>query len=123
MDPTLLPQSVTAYREKLTARLREAIGSVDDERVRAEVAVFVAKIDVDEEMTRLRAHLTEVERVLKEGGARSSSVGKRLDFLAQELNREANTLASKAASQAVTEAALELKLLVEQVREQVQNIE
>ena len=119
----LLPQSVSAYREKLTARLREAIGSVDDERVRAEVAVFVAKIDVDEEMTRLRAHLAEVERVLKEGGSRSSSVGKRLDFLAQELNREANTLASKAASQAVTEAALELKLLVEQVREQVQNIE
>jgi uncharacterized protein (TIGR00255 family) len=119
----LLPQSVAAYREKLTARLREAIGSVDDERVRAEVAVFVAKIDVDEEMTRLRAHLSEVERVLKQGGARSSSVGKRLDFLAQELNREANTLASKAASQAVTEAALELKLLVEQIREQVQNIE
>ena len=115
----LLPQSVSAYREKLTARLREAIGSVDDERVRAEVAVFVAKIDVDEEMTRLRAHLAEVERVLKHGG----SAGKRLDFLAQELNREANTLASKAASQAVTEAALELKLLVEQIREQVQNIE
>jgi uncharacterized protein (TIGR00255 family) len=115
----LLPQSVAAYREKLTARLREALGSVDDDRVRAEVAVFVAKIDVDEEMTRLRAHLAEVERVLKQGG----SAGKRLDFLAQELNREANTLASKAASQAVTEAALELKLLVEQMREQVQNIE
>jgi uncharacterized protein (TIGR00255 family) len=115
----LLPQSVAAYREKLTARLREALGSVDDDRVRAEVAVFVAKIDVDEEMTRLRAHLAEVERVLKQGG----SAGKRLDFLAQELNREANTLASKAASQAVTEAVLELKLLVEQMREQVQNIE
>jgi len=115
----LMPQSVAAYQAKLTERLKEAIGSADDDRVRAEVAVFVAKIDVDEELTRLRAHLTEVERVLKQGGA----VGKRLDFLAQELNREANTLASKAASQAVTEAALELKLLVEQMREQVQNIE
>ena len=115
----LMPQSVAAYREKLTERLREAIGSADDERVRAEVAVFAQKVDVDEELTRLRTHLSEVERVLKQGGA----AGKRLDFLAQELNREANTLASKAASPAISEAALELKLLVEQMREQVQNLE
>ena len=115
----LMPQSVAAYQAKITERLREALGSADDERVRAEVAIFAAKVDVDEELTRLRAHLAEVERVLKQGGV----AGKRLDFLAQELNREANTLASKAASQAVTEAALELKLLVEQMREQVQNIE
>jgi uncharacterized protein (TIGR00255 family) len=115
----LLPQSVAAYHEKLKERLREALGSADDDRVRAEVAVFAAKVDVDEELTRLRAHLAEVERVLKKGG----TAGKRLDFLAQELNREANTLASKAASAAISEAALELKLLVEQMREQVQNIE
>ena len=115
----LMPQSVAAYQARLAERLKEAIGSADDERVRAEVAVFAQKADVDEELTRLRAHLAEVERVLKQGGI----VGKRLDFLAQELNREANTLASKAASQAVAEAALELKLLVEQMREQVQNIE
>jgi uncharacterized protein (TIGR00255 family) len=115
----LLPQSVAAYQARITEKLREAIGSADDDRVRAEIAMFAAKSDVDEELTRLRAHLTEVERVLKQGG----TAGKRLDFLAQELNREANTLASKAASQAVTEAALELKLLVEQVREQAQNIE
>ena len=115
----LMPQSVAAYREKLTERLREALGSADDDRVRAEVAVFAAKVDVDEELTRLRAHLGEVERVLKQGGA----AGKRLDFLAQELNREANTLASKAASPAVADGALELKVLVEQIREQVQNIE
>jgi len=115
----LLPQSVAAYHEKLKERLREALGSADDDRVRAEVAVFAAKVDVDEELTRLRAHLGEVERVLEQGGA----AGKRLDFLAQELNREANTLASKAASQAVSDGALELKLLVEQMREQVQNIE
>ncbi len=115
----LMPQSVAAYHEKLKERLREALGSADDDRVRAEVAVFAAKVDVDEELTRLRTHLAEVERVLRQGG----TAGKRLDFLAQELNREANTLASKAASPAVSEAALELKVLVEQIREQVQNIE
>jgi uncharacterized protein (TIGR00255 family) len=115
----LVPQAIAAYQAKLAERLREAIGSADDERMRAEIAVFAAKVDVDEELTRLQAHLGEVERTLERGGA----VGKRLDFLAQELNREANTLASKAATQKVAECALELKLLIEQVREQVQNIE
>ena len=115
----LVPQSVAAYQERIAERLREAIGSADDDRVRAEIALFAAKADVDEELERLRAHLDEVERVLRRGGA----AGKRLDFIAQELNREANTLASKAASQPVADCALELKLLVEQVREQVQNIE
>jgi uncharacterized protein (TIGR00255 family) len=115
----LVPQSVAAYQQKIAERLREAIGSADDDRIRAEVALFAAKSDVDEELERLRTHLAEVERVLRAGGA----AGKRLDFIAQELNREANTLASKAASQPVADCALELKLLVEQVREQVQNIE
>ena len=115
----LMPQSVAAYQEKLKERLREALGSADDDRVRAEVAVFAAKVDVDEELTRLRAHLGEVERILKRGG----TAGKRLDFIAQELNREANTLAAKAASPAVADGALELKVLIEQMREQVQNIE
>jgi len=115
----MLPKARQAYETRLTERLREAIGSADDERIRAEVALFAAKSDVDEELTRLRAHLAEVERALKQGGA----VGKRLDFLAQELNREANTLASKAASAEIADCALELKLLIEQVREQVQNIE
>lgn len=115
----LVPESVALYQQKLRERLQEAIGSADDERIRAEVALFAAKSDVGEEIDRLRAHLTEVERTLSRGGA----AGKRLDFLAQELNREANTLASKAASQALSDCALELKLLVEQVREQVQNIE
>ena len=77
------------------------------------------KIDVAEEIARLVTHMDELERVLKKGGA----VGKRLDFLAQELNREANTLASKAAGAKVADCALELKLLIEQMREQVQNIE
>jgi uncharacterized protein (TIGR00255 family) len=115
----LVPQSVAAYQAKLGERLREAIGSASDERIRAEVALFAAKVDVDEELERLRAHLGEVERTLNAGGA----VGKRLDFLAQELNREANTLASKAANPKISDCAMELKLLIEQVREQVQNIE
>src|SRR5260221_3663744 len=115
----LVPQALAAYQAKLTERLREAIGSADEERVRTEIAVFATKMDVDEELTRLRAHLDEAERTLKKGGA----AGKRLDFIAQELNREANTLASKAASQELSDCAMELKLLVEQMREQVQNIE
>ncbi len=115
----LVPQAVAAYQEKLAQRLREAIGTADDERIRSEIAVFGMKIDVDEELTRLRTHLAEVDRVLGAGGA----AGKRLDFLAQELNREANTLASKSAAQRISECALDLKLLVEQIREQVQNIE
>jgi uncharacterized protein (TIGR00255 family) len=119
----LVPQSIAAYQTKITERLREAIGSADDDRIRAEMTVFASKVDVDEELDRLRAHLGEVERTLKEGGARGSAVGKRLDFVAQELNREANTLASKSASQQISDCALELKLLVEQIREQVQNIE
>ena len=115
----LVPQSIAAYQAKLAEKLREALGTNDDDRVRTELAIFAAKVDVDEELTRLRAHLDEVERNLRKGGA----VGKRLDFIAQELNREANTLASKSASQEITDCALELKLLVEQIREQVQNIE
>jgi uncharacterized protein (TIGR00255 family) len=115
----LVPEALAAYQAKLAERLREALGSVDVERVRAEVAVFAMRSDVDEELTRLGAHLDEVQRTLGQAGA----VGKRLDFLAQELNREANTLASKAAGVKIADCALELKLLIEQVREQAQNIE
>ena len=115
----LVPQAIAAYQARIAERLREAIGSADEDRIRAEIAVFSSKVDVDEELDRLRAHLSEVERALRKGGA----AGKRLDFLAQELNREANTLASKSASAQLSDCALELKLLVEQVREQVQNIE
>ena len=83
------------------------------------MAVFATKIDVDEELSRLGAHVVELKRVLADGG----TVGKQLDFLMQELNREANTLASKSVDLSVTQAALDLKLLIEQMREQVQNIE
>jgi len=115
----LVPQAIAAYQEKIAQRLRDALGSADDDRVRTELALFGTRVDVDEELTRLGTHLDEVLRVLGQRGP----AGKRLDFLAQELNREANTLASKAASQGLADAALALKLLVEQMREQVQNIE
>jgi uncharacterized protein (TIGR00255 family) len=114
-----LPQVIAGYQERLSARLKEAIGAGDEERIRQEVAVFATKIDVDEELSRLTAHVVELKHALAEGGG----VGKKLDFLMQELNREANTLASKSVDLAVTQAALELKLLVEQMREQIQNIE
>jgi uncharacterized protein (TIGR00255 family) len=114
-----LPQALADYQARISEKLREALGAADEERVRAELAVFASKVDVDEEITRLRTHFAEVDRVLAAGGA----AGKRLDFLAQELNREANTLASKAASAEISDCALELKVLIEQMREQVQNIE
>ena len=80
---------------------------------------FASKIDVDEELSRLHAHLSEMERVLDKGG----SVGKRLDFLMQELHREANTLGSKSVDAEVSRAAMEMKILIEQMREQIQNLE
>jgi uncharacterized protein (TIGR00255 family) len=115
----LVPEAIATHRARLAERLREVISAGVEERIRTEIALFAAKSDVDEEITRLAAHLEEVERVLARGGA----AGKRLDFLAQELNREANTLASKAAGLKIADCALELKLLIEQIREQVQNIE
>ena len=115
----MLPAALAAYRERLAAKLREAVANLDEERIRQEIGVFAAKIDVAEEIARLVTHLAEVERVLAKGGA----VGKRLDFLMQELNREANTLSSKSVSGEVTGIALDLKLLIEQMREQVQNLE
>src|SRR5262245_12210790 len=114
-----LPDAIAAYQEKLSGRLREALGNADEERIRHEIALFGVKADVAEELNRLSAHLEEVSRVVKAGGA----VGKRLDFLMQELNREANTLGAKSVSKELSDASLEFKLLIEQMREQIQNIE
>jgi uncharacterized protein (TIGR00255 family) len=114
-----LPQVIAAFRDRLATRLKEALGSGDDERVRQEVAVFATRIDVDEELARLTSHVTELKRILTGGG----TAGKKLDFLMQELNREANTLSSKSVDLAITQAALDMKLLIEQMREQIQNIE
>ena len=114
-----MPAVVVEYQERLTAKLRDAVASLDEDRIRQEVALYAQRIDVDEELTRLNTHLDEVERILKAGGA----AGKRLDFLMQELNREANTLASKSPATDITGIAMELKVLIEQMREQVQNLE
>lgn len=114
-----MPEVVEEYQLRLSSRLREVAVSLDEDRIRHEVALYAQRIDVDEELTRLRTHLDEVERVLDAGGA----AGKRLDFLMQELNREANTLASKSPAADVSAIAMEMKVLIEQMREQVQNIE
>ncbi len=114
-----IPAAIKAYEEKLQLRLREALGCGDDERLRQEISLFASKIDVDEELSRLHSHLTEMERVLAKGGA----VGKRLDFLMQELHREANTLGSKSVDAEVSRASMEMKILIEQMREQIQNLE
>jgi uncharacterized protein (TIGR00255 family) len=115
----LMPAAVQAFREKLAAKLAEAGATAGDERVHQEVVLYAARIDVDEELTRLVTHISETRRVLSKGGA----CGKRLDFLCQELNREANTLGSKSVANEITQIAVELKVLIEQMREQVQNIE
>ncbi len=114
-----MPEILAAHKEKLSARLREAMAVADDERIRQELALFANRVDVDEELGRLGAHLSELKRILGKGGA----VGKRLDFMMQELNREANTLGSKSVDVEVTRVSLDLKLLIEQMREQIQNIE
>jgi uncharacterized protein (TIGR00255 family) len=114
-----LPAAIAAFQDKLSQRLKDALANADDERIRQEVILYAGKIDVDEELTRLKTHIGELRRILGKGGA----AGKRLDFLMQELNREANTLGSKAADIEITQVSMDLKLLIEQMREQIQNIE
>ena len=114
-----IPLVQGAYIDKLGARLRDAGLDPDQDRLKQELALFAAKIDVAEELSRLTTHVAEVRRVLGAGGA----AGKRLDFLMQELHREANTLGSKSVDAELSQASLELKVLIEQMREQVQNIE
>jgi len=119
MASPLIPALVTAFQEKITARLNDAIINNENDRIRQELVLFASKIDIDEELSRLETHLDEVERVLIKGGV----VGKRLDFLMQELNREANTIGSKSVDSDISKISMELKILIEQMREQVQNIE
>lgn len=114
-----LPGILSSLRERLRGRVAEVVESPDPERLEQEIVLLAQKMDVDEELDRLATHVTEVRRVLEQGG----TVGRRLDFLMQELNREANTLASKSVASETTQAAVELKVLIEQMREQIQNIE
>lgn len=114
-----LPELAPRMRQRLSERLAAIKEELDSHRIEQEIAIFAQKIDVAEELDRLDVHLAETRRVVAEGGA----VGRRLDFLMQEFNREANTLASKAGDVDVTRAAVDMKVLIEQMREQVQNIE
>lgn len=114
----LMPQIIAQHQDKLSAKLREAL-QADDDRVRQEMVLFAQRIDVDEELSRLQAHIVEMDRILAAGGP----VGKKLDFLMQEMNREANTLGSKSVAIETTQVSMQLKVLIEQMREQIQNIE
>jgi uncharacterized protein (TIGR00255 family) len=129
----LVPQLVAQFQQRASERLHDALGLAHAqqngtpnltreetlERIRQEVTLYGIRIDIAEELARLGAHLTETRHILKKGG----QVGKRLDFMMQELNREANTVGSKAAMKELADAAMELKLLIDQMREQVQNLE
>ena len=114
-----MPEVRDAMRRRQRERLDKLDVSADPERLEVEIALLLQKIDVDEELDRLDSHLAEIRDAMR----RDEAVGRRLDFLMQELNREANTLASKAADSETTKAAVELKVLIEQMREQVQNVE
>ncbi len=115
------PQVLEEYRQKLEEKVKELLGdsSYDENRILQEVTVYSDKICVDEEMVRLRSHIETMKQDLISGGA----VGRKLDFLAQEMNREANTTLSKSADLRTTDAAIALKTEIEKIREQVQNIE
>ena len=128
----LIPQMVEQFKQKAVDRMQEALGIAlsgnvpltmtqqeASERIRQEVTLYGMRIDVAEELSRLKIHLDETKAILEKGGP----VGKRIDFMLQELNREANTLGSKAAIKELSDASMELKLLIEQIREQVQNLE
>ncbi|MHB1092379.1 YicC/YloC family endoribonuclease [Thiobacillus sp.] len=115
----MLPTLAAAQRERLAERLRDALGEAGHERLAQEVTLAAQKADIDEELSRLATHFSEVRRVLDQAGA----AGKRLDFLMQELHREANTLGSKSVAVETSRVSLELKVLIEQMREQIQNIE
>jgi uncharacterized protein (TIGR00255 family) len=114
-----LPAVLIEQREKLLKRFADAKVELDATRLEQEMVIFAQRMDVAEEVDRTQTHLTEIRRILKTGGA----VGRRLDFLMQELNREANTLGSKSTDSILTHAAVEMKVLIEQMREQVQNVE
>lgn len=115
----LVPQMLELQRQKILTRCQEMQIELDPQRLEQELVILAQKSDVAEELDRLATHITEVHRVLKAGGA----IGRRLDFLMQELNREANTLGSKAIDTRSTQAAVNIKVLIEQMREQIQNIE
>ncbi len=115
------PQIIKEYRSKLQGKIQEMLGDiqVDENRLLTEVTIFADKVCVDEEIVRLRSHIETTKKTLLEGG----SIGRKLDFIAQEMNREANTTLSKSNDLEISNCAIELKTEIEKVREQIQNIE
>lgn len=115
------PQLIQTYRNKLETKVRELLenSTIDESRIATEVVIYADKICVDEETVRLRSHINSTREILNQGG----SVGRKLDFIAQEMNREANTILSKANSLDISNKAIDLKTEIEKVREQIQNIE
>lgn len=115
------PQIITNYQEKLKTKVKELLDDkqMDESRIAAEVTIFADKICVDEEIVRLRSHILAVKNALTEGG----SIGRKLDFIVQEMNREANTILSKSTDLAISNIGIELKTSIEKLREQIQNIE
>ncbi|MBQ8951888.1 MAG: YicC family protein [Eubacterium sp.] len=118
---TLTPQIVEEYREKLTAKVQDILENrdIDETRIVQEVVIYADRVAVDEELVRLRSHIQAVRDILSEDKA----VGRKLDFIVQEMNREANTTLSKSDTKEVTDIGIDLKTLIEKVREQVQNLE
>ena len=114
-----MPEVIQWQRERIQAKFEEAKIELEENRVEQEMILLAQKVDVAEELDRLMSHVGETRKILKKGGA----VGRRLDFMMQEFNREANTLGSKSISTDITQSAVELKVLIEQMREQIQNIE
>ncbi len=114
-----MPDVLLLIRNKVTDKIVELVAQPDFDRLEQELVYMAQKLDITEELDRLDTHITEVLRVLKE----KEPIGRRLDFLMQELNREANTLGSKSTDKEMTQIAIELKVLIEQMREQIQNIE
>jgi len=115
----ILPTLINEHQSKIENKFKEALIAIDEDRLKQEFLIFIQKMDIDEELNRISSHIDEVRRLLKIDG----QIGKKLDFMMQELNREANTLGSKSISPKTSQISVDLKVLIEQMREQIQNIE
>ena len=115
----MIPRFIDIHQSKIVKKFKDALIDIDQDKIKQELVTFIQKSDVDEELDRLNSHSQELKRLL----SLSEPVGKKIDFLMQEFNREANTLGSKAIAVEISQSAVELKVLIEQIREQIQNIE
>jgi len=115
----VIPKYIDNHQKKILKKFKEALINVDQDKIKQELLIFIQKGDIEEELDRLDSHSHELKRLLN----LNEPVGKKIDFLMQEFNREANTLGSKAIAVEISQSAVELKVLIEQIREQIQNIE